>query len=331
MQQALSPVLNKILKATSRAFYLSLAILPARPRRALSLAYLLARGADSIADSPDSPIDVKKNCLDHLLAAINGDAQPFFDSLASVDSAHLGERRLLENFPAILQELEQSEAQERESIVRVVTILISGMMWDQERFQGQESELAGLSSTELEEYTYLVAGCVGPFWSKICAHGDPKLSHLSSVENLEVALEFGKGLQWVNILRDIPKDQTFGRYYLPYINHYEFRQRFMESSYRALAALKSATKYPQLYPLLYCRNKIAVFLPLVLGLRTLEKLYCAGGPKVGVRVKVTRTEVLLWSTFAGIIVSHKKLLGSILNYLYSRTESSLLKLESRLV
>src|SRR6266498_5946767 len=42
---------SAILKSVSRSFYLSLAVLPAAVRPAIGLAYLLARAADTIADT----------------------------------------------------------------------------------------------------------------------------------------------------------------------------------------------------------------------------------------------------------------------------------------
>ena len=44
-----------MLRSVSRSFYLSLRILPAALREPLSLAYLLARATDTIADTPEPP------------------------------------------------------------------------------------------------------------------------------------------------------------------------------------------------------------------------------------------------------------------------------------
>ncbi len=46
-----SDLTSAILKSVSRSFYLSLAVLPAAVRPAIGLAYLLARAADTIADT----------------------------------------------------------------------------------------------------------------------------------------------------------------------------------------------------------------------------------------------------------------------------------------
>ena len=48
-------LLKPCLKAVSRSFYLSLRVLPHSMRTPVSLAYLLARTADSIADAAECP------------------------------------------------------------------------------------------------------------------------------------------------------------------------------------------------------------------------------------------------------------------------------------
>src|SRR5438445_13558859 len=68
---------------------------------------------------------------------------------------------------------------------------------------------------ELDDYTYRVAGCVGEFWTRICrAHLFPTAS-LDESLLLANGVRFGKGLQLVNILRDLPVDLRQGRCYLP--------------------------------------------------------------------------------------------------------------------
>ena len=49
-----------LLKRVSRAFYLSIRVLPEPVRRPVGLAYLLARAADTIADTAAVPPDVPK-------------------------------------------------------------------------------------------------------------------------------------------------------------------------------------------------------------------------------------------------------------------------------
>ena len=81
---------------------------------------------------------------------------------------------------------------------------------------GHPTQIIALQQdTELDDYTYRVAGCVGEFWTKMCrAHlfSDVKLD---DAQLLGDGVRFGKGLQLVNILRDLPRDLQEGRCYIP--------------------------------------------------------------------------------------------------------------------
>jgi len=68
---------------------------------------------------------------------------------------------------------------------------------------------------ELDDYAYKVAGCVGEFWTHMCrSHVFPK-APLNDDTLLADGIRFGKGLQLVNILRDLPDDLRQGRCYIP--------------------------------------------------------------------------------------------------------------------
>ena len=71
------------------------------------------------------------------------------------------------------------------------------------------------TASALDDYTWRVAGCVGEFWTKMCrAHLFPQ-ARLDDGQLLNDGVRFGKGLQLVNILRDLPADLHKGRCYLP--------------------------------------------------------------------------------------------------------------------
>lgn len=326
--------LDDILKGTSRAFYLSLAVLPKGARSPLSLAYLLARAADTIADTPPVCGADHLDLLLSLREAVTS-TEPWAWYPQSADWRNLlaslpegaSERRLLEATPTLVEVFRQRPARERQAIERVVATLIDGMVWDQRLFESAavEQRRSGLDDAELERYTYLVAGCVGPFWSEVCALSDPRLSHLSN--HHETALEFGKGLQWVNILRDIPADQRQGRFYLPALESAGFGRRFLQKTRRASEALETAACYPHLFPFTFLRHRLAVFWPLVLAWRTLEKLLAEGGPRPDRRVKVPRWEVLMWVALSPVLVSNGRLLTLALETLRRRALRALACLE----
>lgn len=314
--------LNQILKETSRAFYLSLAILPEYSRHPLSLGYLLARAADTVADSETTDQACRRHTLHELQSALLNPSQYEHIDLVAYVPEHQGEQRLLRSVPRLFQELSDCPEGERHAIAGVVHTLIEGMLWDQQLFAGEPRE-EGLSERELERYTYLVAGCVGPFWSQVCAGPDPRTAGLLSQGWIDTAVEFGKALQWVNILRDIPRDQREGRFYLPKLERTEFAPAFSRGCRRALLAFSSALNYPVQYPAARLRDRIATFLPLVLGLRTLCKLWEDGGPRQGHRVKVTRTEVMMWMVLSPFLTFFDAAYHTVTARLYQRAARAL--------
>src|SRR5580698_8319929 len=64
--------LNDLLKATSRSFYLTLRVLPARVRPQIGLAYLLARTTDTLADTEIVPQAQRLDALQKLRERILG-------------------------------------------------------------------------------------------------------------------------------------------------------------------------------------------------------------------------------------------------------------------
>ena len=115
---------------------------------------------------------------------------------------------------ALLQTLSPDDLQ----LVRtLLNIIMGGQELDLRRFAGASAEkiVALETAAELDDYTYRVAGCVGEFWTKMCrAHLFPK-ARLDDAQLLANGIRFGKGLQLVNILRDLPADLRKGRCYLP--------------------------------------------------------------------------------------------------------------------
>src|SRR5438093_1595764 len=72
----------------------------------------------------------------------------------------------------------------------------------------------------LDLYTYYVAGVVGEFWTKINkVHIQTWQLQTWQPHKLQalcaLGVRFGKGLQMTNILRDLGKDLSVGRCYLP--------------------------------------------------------------------------------------------------------------------
>ena len=99
----------------------------------------------------------------------------------------------------------------------MLTTITDGMLFDLARFPGEDAAgLAALETLEdLDRYTYLVAGCVGEFWTDLHLAHRPRLAGWDAGAMRATGVRFGKALQMTNVLRDVPSDLALGRCYLP--------------------------------------------------------------------------------------------------------------------
>ncbi len=218
MVKATSAVLVDLLGEVSRSFHQTLRVLPASVRAQIGLAYLLARTTDTIADTALVPVTQRLLALEALRERILGRTrQPLdFGELARGQGSP-AERVLLERCGEAVALLEQFDAADQGRIREVLETITSGQELDLRRFEGasMESIVALATDAELDDYTHRVAGCVGEFWTKMCrAHVFPS-AKVDDRFLLVNGVRFGKGLQLVNILRDLPVDLRNGRCYLP--------------------------------------------------------------------------------------------------------------------
>ncbi len=221
--------LDAILAGVSRSFYLSLSILPRAVRTQLSVAYLVARAADTIADTHAVRADRRRALLDGLRGAV-GDAERARSIAREVGAGLAGstqvpaERVLLERLGDCLAILGRLSPDDRARTRRVLDALITGMERDLERFPVEEGAAFGLgprppraiaSLDELDEHCYLAAGCVGEYWTEMTAAHVPAVAHLGRPDLVARGVRLGKALQLVNVIRDLPADLRAGRCYLP--------------------------------------------------------------------------------------------------------------------
>ncbi|MEP6822909.1 MAG: squalene/phytoene synthase family protein, partial [Chthoniobacterales bacterium] len=209
---------GSILRDVSRSFYLSVRLLPRPLRDPIALAYLLARATDTIADTAEIEVPLRLAKLRVLAALIQGgrpaEAGDTFQSFAALQSI-AAERALIERLPNCLDWLRALSEDDLQDIRVVLSEINEGQMLDVERFQNAKQIVALATSAELDRYTYLVAGCVGEFWTRVCFRHLPRFTSESRETMLDRGVAFGKGLQLVNILRDVGADLRIGRCYLP--------------------------------------------------------------------------------------------------------------------
>ena len=217
------PIDWPLLKRVSRSFYLTLRFLPSPVRESIALAYLVARLSDTLADGAETE----------------------------------GEEALL----ARREEIEGwlSNSPDRLEIEKVWSTIRQGQRFDQDRFSRPDA--TPLDEQELDLYAYMVAGCVGEFWTRLCEKKIPGFASLDPAKMTDLGIRFGKGLQLVNILRDRQADATKGRIYVP-------ATRFYSVLADARAHLRGARQYVS--ALRNYRLRVACALPLYLAYETLD-------------------------------------------------------------
>jgi len=303
-------VLTSLLRDVSRSFYLTLRVLPASIRPQISLAYLLARTSDTIADTELVPWEKRLAALESLRQSVvcSSKATPEFAEFSRQQGSP-AERALLGNSATALDLLRQLSSDDRELVIQVLKTIISGQELDLRRFHSSSSSsIAALeSAAELDDYTYRVAGCVGEFWTRMCLAHVFGSARLDSAFLLKAGVRFGKGLQLVNVLRDLPVDLRQGRCYLPAGElrnaslkpadlldpSTEPRMRPVYNQWLDVAEshLKVGWDYAKALPRSNMRTRLACAWPLLIGARTVRLLRTERVLDTDRRVKVSRAEV----------------------------------------
>lgn len=278
--------MKALLRSVSRSFYLTLRFLPRPLREPISLAYLLARATDTTADTAEIPASIRLTTLRLFARVIAGEEE--FENVAEVlrkfaaQQRDPAERKLIENLREILDQLASTDPADRADIRAVLQTIVHGQELDLERFGDPTATVSLRSAAELDEYTYLVAGCVGEFWTKIGFRHLRPFANLSPNEMTTRGIEYGKGLQLINILRDRGADQRAGRDYLPPGEAFE---RWWNEAEKKIS---SGIDYS--IALTNWRTRFATALPALIGARTLALLRAAGG-ETKEKIKVPRPEI----------------------------------------
>lgn len=296
---------REILAGVSRSFYLTLKWMPAKVRKQLSLAYLLARATDTVADAEDRPAEIRVPVLQQMQAAIQEvsperaariDFHPVLDSTLP----NPGERELLSKFSVCVGLMQEFDEQDQTLIREVLATITGGQIEDIEFFShtSPTSHTSGVrclaDTNALDRYTYQVAGSVGEFWTKLCLRHFPTYSPVLPEDLIRLGIHFGKALQLTNILRDLPEDLTRGRCYFPESEMgvvpatssdiparvFQFHRK-VAYGYFSDACIYTAS-------LNSFRMRFACYLPILLGKATLDLL---GEIPPEEKIKVPRSEV----------------------------------------
>ena len=300
-----SALCGDLLRSVSRSFYLTIELLPGALRQPIGLAYLLARASDTIADTvviaPETRLQHLKEFADVVKGGGEGEFLPAIQR--DIVSDDEGEQALIARLGECLDALKATVDSDRESIRHALDTIIRGQMLDIERFGGSDAVGALETAEELYTYTYLVAGCVGDFWTRLCFRHLARYSDMDPDRMTRLGVNFGKALQLVNILRDAPADLRAGRCYLPAeqlreagvepadLRESPDRAREVAARWRRIAVRHFDDAVHYIEAIRSRRLRLACFLPWYLGLRTLGLLAQTPSLETTQRVKVGRREV----------------------------------------
>lgn len=283
-----------LLKGVSRSFYLTIRVLPRPVREPIQLAYLLARAADTIADTDALPSDTRFEHLKRFRARLaSRDIEPL-DVITDPIDARFGrdgpETELLLALPRLFGLLDDMPEDDRRTVQGTVDTLVRGMEFDLTTFPAPESGRIGALDTlgDLDRYTYLVAGCVGEFWTDVMISHDPAMRNWDRDRMVDLGVRFGKALQMTNIIRDVPKDLRAGRCYVPREMlesvgltpedllspdaSEDARTVFTALVRHALDLYTSAEEYIRATSRRSARLRLAMIWPVLIGLATLDLL-----------------------------------------------------------
>ncbi|MEK3936905.1 phytoene/squalene synthase family protein [Sporosarcina sp. FSL W7-1349] len=251
----------RVLKETSRTFYIPITFLKRELKHSVASAYLIFRAIDEIEDHADLDNDAKYTMLMKVSELFE---QPFnneeyFRILGS-------EKANLPDVTVRLEEWVQACPKDAQPIVMdAAREMAWGMAkWAKENWNIQTRE-------DLDDYTYYVAGLVGVMLSDLWA------LYADEQTDRELAIGYGRGLQAVNILRNEEEDlDERGVNFVPEgWTRAELFKYAEENLAKADEYMKSLHKRSIV---LFCR------LPLALAHKTLKAM------KEG-REKMTRAEV----------------------------------------
>ncbi|MGD9899199.1 MAG: phytoene/squalene synthase family protein [Calditrichaceae bacterium] len=306
----------EMLPKVSRTFAPTIKMLPAGLNVPVTVAYLLCRIADTVEDNEDLSIEQKKKMLDAYARIFDDSdlsAQSKFMKLVPSLSRVTPDDDLLYNLPVVLDVYFSFSEGVRRQIGKWVTEMSLGM-----RKYAQSSKKRRFTflrtMKELDEYTYYVAGTVGYLLTELFSHYSRKITPAVRGKLEQLAESFGKGLQMVNIIRDMTVDLRRGQSYIPdeLLKKYRLTRQsifkeenadqavmmFNELIQNAVSHLDKALDYILLIPKEEKRIRLFCMLPLFWALRTLQKIHentlsLLGEEKVKVSRKMIRRELYL--------------------------------------
>jgi farnesyl-diphosphate farnesyltransferase len=194
----------QVLEKTSRTFYLPISRLPNGLQEAVASGYLCMRAIDEIEDHPDIDGTLKAKILESISSIFQ--AQTTLENFA-YDSFHALFDSIKIRLPEVSTRIGEWACYAPASIAPRIWEATASMadrmaVWAEKGFNIS-------SKTDLDRYTYGVAGAVGLLLCDIWGWFE------NSQLDRSKAIQFGRGLQLVNILRNRQDDLSRGVDFYP--------------------------------------------------------------------------------------------------------------------
>lgn len=192
----------RVLKETSRTFYIPISRLPGELLDAVASAYLMMRAIDEIEDHETLDNHTKSRLLRRM--SLNCQAADEASGAACFSSGMAGEADGLPEVSLRIGEWAMLAPRAVAARIHEATAAMADRMahWADRNWTIR-------TEAELNQYTFSVAGSVGLLLSDLWAWHD------GTQTNRFEAVGFGRGLQAVNIARNEKEDRTRGVSFLP--------------------------------------------------------------------------------------------------------------------
>lgn len=271
-------VADLLLKA-SRTFALTIPLLPEPLRHAMGVGYLLMRNADSIEDAWRW---TREERTEHLRAFIDLLLGPYDVAAADAFVARLpdlgllddpGHAEVLRQTPFVVDQLVSLPFGYSSRIRKHVLRVARGMVSWVERHD-DDGRLALTRLRELDDYCYAVAGIVGEMITELVEFSEPGLTDPERLALRTRAVDFGIGLQLVNVSKDSWRDAQEGRTYLPeaFLPTPEFPERIDAVLLLAASRLDRGIEFTMTLPAHSIGVRRFCLVALVLAAATLQEL-----------------------------------------------------------
>ncbi len=316
------------LPKVSRTFAPTIRMLPQGLNVPVTVAYLLCRIADTVEDSADLSVVQKEELLQIFISIFESEnpdqsINQFLDKIKPMPRKTADEE-LAYNIRIVLNVFFDFSHVVRKHIAFWVIEMSRGMgKYAQSSHKRRFTFLKSMK--ELDEYTYYVAGTVGYLLTELFSFYSKKITPAIKEKLEQLAESFGKGLQLVNIIRDMTTDLRRGQSYIPdeLLTKYRLsrntifekenadraQQLFNELIQNAVKHLDLALDYILLIPKKETRIRLFCMLPLFWAMRTLQKIQANTLALLGSeKIKVPRSMIRKEYYFALINMNSNRLM-----------------------